>query len=104
MNYTTLITPSDLLPHVGNSDWAIIDVRMSPDSESEGRGKYLAGHIPGAIHAHLEKDLSGPIVRGVTGRHPLPDPRVFAARLCEWGIDGSVQVVTYDDHAGQNAS
>ncbi len=104
MTYSTLITPPDLLPHLGDPGWAIVDVRMSPETESEGRGKYLTAHIPGAIHAHLEKDLSGPIIRGVTGRHPLPDPRVFAARLCEWGIDDSVQVVVYDDHAGQNAA
>jgi len=104
MNYTTLITSEQLLPHLGTADWALIDVRMSPPADSEGRGKYLAGHIPGAIHGHLEKDLSGPIIPGVTGRHPLPDPRVFAARLCEWGVDDSVQVVAYDDHAGQNAA
>ena len=104
MSYATLITSAQLQPHLGDAAWALIDVRMSPPADSEGRDKYLAGHIPGAIHAHLEKDLSGPIIPGVTGRHPLPDPRVFAARLCEWGIDDSVQVVAYDDHAGQNAA
>ena len=104
MSYGTLITPAELHAHVGDADWAIVDCRMTPDVQSEGRGKYLTGHIPGAVHAHLEKDLSGPILPGVTGRHPLPDPRVFAARLCEWGIDDAVQVICYDDHIGQNAA
>ena len=29
-------------------------------------------HIPGAVYAHLDNDLSAPKIPGKTGRHPLP--------------------------------
>src|SRR5207302_167051 len=69
-----------------------------------GRAKYLAGHISGAVHAHLEGDLSGPIVPGRTGRHPLPDPAAFAKKASGWGINAGVQVVVYDDSGGSTAA
>jgi thiosulfate/3-mercaptopyruvate sulfurtransferase len=94
--YTTLITATEVLPHLGDMAWAMVDCRTSPT--------YLAGHIPGAVHAHMERDLSGPIVPGLTGRHPLPEPDTFAEKLSRWGIDDRVQVVVYDDSTGSNAA
>ena len=96
VEHTTLITTPGLQPHLGDPDWAIVDCRASPE--------YLAGHIPGAVHARLEQDLSGPIVPGRTGRHPLPEPATFAEKLSGWGIDHRVQVVAYDDSTGSNAA
>src|SRR2546421_247026 len=95
-DHTALITAPGLLPHLGDPDWAIVDCRTGP--------QYLAGHIPGAVHARLEQDLSGPIVPGRTGRHPLPEPAAFAEKLSGWGIDHRVQVVAYDDSTGSNAA
>jgi thiosulfate/3-mercaptopyruvate sulfurtransferase len=66
---------------------------------------YSAGHIPGARHAQLERDLSAPApdpARG--GRHPLPALSAFAARLGQWGITPSSHVVAYDDQNGANAA
>jgi thiosulfate/3-mercaptopyruvate sulfurtransferase len=66
---------------------------------------YSAGHIPGARHAQLERDLSAPApdpARG--GRHPLPALSTFATRLGEWGITPSSHVVAYDDQNGANAA
>ena len=55
--YKTLIQPAELLAHLDDPGWAIVDCRMSPAAASQGRAKYLAGHISGAVHAHLEGDL-----------------------------------------------
>src|SRR5690606_24268814 len=38
------------------------------------------------------------------GRHPLPDPDRFAARLGEWGIERGTTVVAYDDAGGAVAA
>ncbi|MBX3011378.1 MAG: sulfurtransferase [Caldilineaceae bacterium] len=100
MHYTTLITTDELAPHLGDPDWAIIDCRFKLDNAAVGREAYLAGHIPGAIYAHLNDDLSGPIIPGQTGRHPLPTLEQFAKTLSQWGIDERVQVIAYDDNSG----
>ena len=70
--YTTLISTTELADHLSDPEWAIVDCRFTLADPAAGRGRYLAGHIPGAVYAHLDEDLSGPIVRGKTGRHPLP--------------------------------
>jgi thiosulfate/3-mercaptopyruvate sulfurtransferase len=67
--------------------------------------KYRAGHIEGAHHAQLERDLSAPApdpARG--GRHPLPDLATFATRLGRWGITPRSHVILYDDQNGANAA
>jgi thiosulfate/3-mercaptopyruvate sulfurtransferase len=49
-----------------------------------GRGEYAQAHIPGALFAHLDRDLSAPKT-GKNGRHPLPDPATFGAWLGDRG-------------------
>lgn len=97
MPYTTIISTADLAPHLGDPDWAIIDCRFRLDNSAFGRQAYAEAHIPGAIYAHLNEELSGPIIPGQTGRHPLPSIEQFAQTLSTWGIDERVQVVAYDD-------
>ncbi len=69
---------------------------------------YTAGHLPGALHADLERDLSTAgdpdhdPARG--GRHPLPPVVRFTARLGAWGIAPETDVVTYDSLAGGDAA
>lgn len=66
---------------------------------------YLAGHVRGAFHAQLERDLSAPATdpsRG--GRHPLPRVESFAATLARWGVTPDSQVVAYDEQGGANAA
>lgn len=104
MAYTALISAADLAANLGNPNWAIVDCRFSLADTEHGRRRYQASHIPGAIYAHMDEDLSGPVVRGKTGRHPLPEPDALAAKLSAWGIDGSVQVVAYDDTGGSMAA
>ncbi len=96
-SYTTLVTTATLTAHLDDPNWAVIDCRFALLDTEKGRSDYLAAHIPGAIYAHLDEDLSSPRVPGQTGRHPLPTPETFAATLARWGIDAGVQVVVYDD-------
>lgn len=100
MPYTTIISTADLAPHVNDDSWRTVDCRFRLDDPAAGRALYRDGHIPGAVYAHLDEDLSGPIVPGKTGRHPLPDVESFAATLSSWGVDDNIQVVAYDDAGG----
>jgi thiosulfate/3-mercaptopyruvate sulfurtransferase len=98
--HSTLISTSELADHLDESDWVVVDCRFSLDDTGRGRGDYLRAHVPGAVYAHLDEDLSGPIMPGETGRHPLPAVDVIAKKLGQWGIEAGVQVVAYDDNTG----
>ena len=104
MPYTTLIDTTTLHASLYDPDWAIVDCRFALDDPDAGRAAYRTAHISGAVYAHLDEDLSGAIVPGVTGRHPLPDPDVLAATFSKWGIADDVQVVAYDDAGGAMAA
>ncbi|HXH01973.1 MAG TPA: sulfurtransferase [Candidatus Competibacteraceae bacterium] len=101
--YQTLIAVEDLSPRLSDPDWVVVDCRFNLMDTEAGRRAYAEGHIPGAVYAHLDEDLSGP--RGpYTGRHPLPDPSMLARRLGGWGIAQNSQVVAYDDSGGMFAA
>ena len=104
MPYTTLISCSELADYVGNSDWVIIDCRFDLADTAWGQDQYAEAHIPGARYAHLDSDLSSPVIPGTTGRHPLPSVEVLARTLSKWGIDELTQVVAYDQNGGMFAS
>lgn len=100
MSYTTLISTAALAENLENPNWVVVDCRFALDNAARGEADYQVSHIPGAVYAHLDHDLSSPVVRGVTGRHPLPDVDALIQKLGAWGIDSSVQVVAYDDNVG----
>ena len=103
--YTTLIPPGELQELIGSgTPLRIVDTRFSLADTEAGRRAYAQGHLPDAIYAHLDEDLSGEVIPGETGRHPLPDPTELAARFGTWGIDADPQVVVYDDMGGAIAS
>jgi thiosulfate/3-mercaptopyruvate sulfurtransferase len=102
MYYTTLITTQQLEQHLDDPAWVIVDCRFTLTDTGAGRRAYAAGHLPGARYAHLDDDLSAP-KNGGNGRHPLPEPAVFAQTLGRWGIDAGKQVVLYDDSFGAMA-
>ena len=102
-SYTTLISPSDLFAHHSEPDWAILDCRFDLKDPAWGEAAYRQGHISGAVYAHLDRDLSGPRTAD-NGRHPLPPVEAIAARLSDWGISGSTQVVVYDQVGGAYAA
>ena len=92
-----LIEPEVLATLLNNERIIIIDARYDLANPSAGHSLYSQSHLPGACYANLEDDLSGDIIPGKTGRHPLPEPDVFAERVRSWGIDDDTHVVVYDD-------
>lgn len=98
--YTTLIDSLTLSQRLDRPDWVVLDCRFDLMQPEAGLQAYLAGHLPGARYADLNKDLSGPVTP-FSGRHPLPDPGDFARQLGRWGISNNSQVVVYD--AGNGA-
>ncbi len=99
-----LIQASELRPLVDSSTVRVIDCRFTLGDPDAGRAQYQQGHVPGAEYAHLDRDLSGVVVTGRTGRHPLPNPSELASRFSEWGISEATHVVAYDDQAGAFAA
>ncbi|ACO47332.1 sulfurtransferase [Deinococcus deserti] len=90
-----------LVAHLNDSRVRVLDCRYALSDPLLGRIAYLEGHVPGAVYADLETDLSGPVQPGGTGgRHPLPAPEVLAAWLGQAGIGNDSVVVCYDDPSG----
>jgi thiosulfate/3-mercaptopyruvate sulfurtransferase len=99
--FTTLVSTTVLASHM--DDPVIVDCRAKLDDEAWGELEYAASHIPGAVYADLNRDLSGRTT-GSNGRHPLPDPRALAQTFGRLGITDGRQVVAYDQDSGQWAS
>lgn len=95
MTHTTLVSTVELATHLDDPDWRIIDCRFDLVHPEAGEAAYHEGHIPTALYAHLDHDLSGPIT-ATSGRHPLPDPERLVATFGTWGIGANTQVVCYD--------
>ena len=101
--YTTLIEPFEVALHTSDTQWALLDCRFDLTRPGWGAASYAEGHIPNAIYAHLDRDLSSPITP-TSGRHPLPEMETFVATLGRWGIDAGVQVIAYDQGNGAYAA
>jgi thiosulfate/3-mercaptopyruvate sulfurtransferase len=97
--YTHLISSQTLAENYNNPDWVLVDCRFDLTNPAWGFQDYQRAHIPGAVYAHLDHDLSSPITPQ-TGRHPLPSPEDFKARMETWGISHNSQVVVYDTTGG----
>lgn len=79
----------------------VLDAR--PDHKS-----WEEGHLPGAIHVELNRDLSDACEPGFDpargGRHPLPSIDRWAATLGAWGIGRETPVLVYDASDASNAA
>lgn len=75
----------------------VMDCRFELGDAEAGRRAYQQGHIPTAVFADLNKDLSGPVAEE-GGRHPLPDAADFEAFARAAGINSEPEtlVVVYD--------
>lgn len=104
MAYKTIISAETVQENLNRPDWAILDCRFYLQEPGLGYQEYLESHLPGAIYIDLDRDLSGEIIPGKTGRHPLPDSATFAERLSNWGIDNQTQVIAYDNIGGGMAA
>lgn len=97
--FTNLISPQ-ALEELDNC--IVLDCRAKLGDPNWGHDTFLAGHIPGAQHADLDKDLAA--APSAQGRHPLPERETFLACAQRWGIGADSQVVTYDDAGGPYAA
>ncbi len=100
----TIISADELETHLADPNWLVFDCRFSLANEQQGYAHYREQHVTGARYAHLNHNLSGTIVPGKTGRHPLPDRNVWLQQVGLWGIDPAKQVVAYDDMGGAFAA
>jgi thiosulfate/3-mercaptopyruvate sulfurtransferase len=97
---TTLASTEELARHPG---WRVFDCRHELGQPELGAAQYREAHLPGTVYAHLDRDLSAPKT-GTNGRHPLPEPEVFAAWLGAQGLRPEDQVVCYDAGGGTMAA
>jgi len=104
MTYTTLISTTDLNKNIENENWRIVDCRFDLVKAEKGPQMYEESHLPHAVYANLEEDLTGPVIEGTTGRHPLPELSEFTQVLSSWGVDDSIQVIAYDNLGGMIAA
>ncbi len=104
MEENPIISTYELNKHLDDPGWLVVDCRYTLNKPDEKEAQYLDAHIPGAIYAHLDRDLSGEIIPGITGRHPLPSPAQAARVLGDLGIDQNKHVVAYDDQGGALAA
>ncbi len=97
-----LISPAQLQA-LDSTQRIIFDCRFSLADFALGRQQYQQGHIPGAFHLEMEKDLSGP--KGQHGgRHPLPSPEQFTAAMQRCGVNEDTLIIAYDDNRMAGAS
>lgn len=78
----------------------VVDLRWYLGRPGDGHRAYQDGHLPGAIFLDLDEDLADLGGFGAPGRHPLPDPASFVARMAAAGIADGTRVVGYDDVGG----
>lgn len=96
-----LVSTSWLSDHLDEPTLRLVDVRWYLADLEQGRREFDQSHLPGAIYLDIETDLSAPDGRG---RHPLPDPKVFAATMGAAGISNRHTVVAYDSAGGAIAA
>src|SRR3954467_28598 len=80
----------------------LADVRWDLDGRS-GAAAFEAGHLPGAVFVDLDLWLAAP-ADPRHGRHPLPEPEVFARGMSAAGIGDDSTVIAYDDAGGVMAA
>jgi len=97
---SVLVTAADLL--AGKGRVVLLDVRWAL-GDDQGRKKYLAGHLPGAVFVDLETELADP-PSPEAGRHPLPSLQRLQSAARRWGIRNGDAVVAYDATGGLAAA
>ena len=98
-----LISPESLAQHLDNPNILVVDCRADIRDAAKGRADYEAAHIPGAVFADLDTDLSDLTQQGL-GRHPLPSDAALSAAFSRWNLTPERHVVAYDDANGALAA
>ncbi|MFG3692882.1 sulfurtransferase [Stutzerimonas stutzeri] len=104
MALAQLIDTTRLNAQLAQPNLCVIDCRFALDDPQYGKRSYEQAHIPGAVYLDLEADLSGPVIPGQTGRHPLPQSQQLIQRLRAAGLNNDSEVVLYDDGPGAFAA
>jgi thiosulfate/3-mercaptopyruvate sulfurtransferase len=107
--YTTLISAGQLQDlRQSGERLMVFDCSFDLMNPAAGEEAWRASHIPGAVYANLDTDLSD---KGVVepdgrhhphsdaasgGRHPLPSREKFAVWLSSVGFANDMQAVVYD--------
>lgn len=103
MTNPSIVSPAELRGWIEAGQCLVFDCRFDLRHPGGGRNSWLAGHIPGAVYAHLDEDLSGPVT-AISGRHPLPSAEAFGAFLGRAGWEPGKRVVAYDGGGGAIAA
>ncbi len=98
-----LMDASTLMGRLGDPGLRVVDCRFLLLEPEAGRAHHREAHIPGAVYADLDRDLSAPVTPD-SGRHPLPSVAAMAARLGDWGVDRTTGVLVYDAGEGSMAA
>lgn len=106
MNWTTLVSVDELAAAMGHPGLVLVDCRhvLAGADPEGGERAWREAHLPGAGHAHLDRDLSDHRKPVALGRHPMPDARDFTAVLARLGVRPASQVVAYDAGDGAMAA
>jgi thiosulfate/3-mercaptopyruvate sulfurtransferase len=94
-----LIDPPALKARLGQTSLVVIDVR-SGETKEQGRATFLAGHIPGAVHADYAH-ASWRLPRNNISVY-LPEPAQFEALAGDLGVANESNVVIV--HEGTDAT
>ena len=103
MRQQILFSPQELHAEHINNTCIVVDCRFNLNDTGSGYRDYLTAHIPGAVYAHLDDDLSSPVTAN-SGRHPLPEAHKFAAFLARSGWQPGIRLVAYDNAGGAIAA
>jgi thiosulfate/3-mercaptopyruvate sulfurtransferase len=103
MKLSTLVDAPTLAARIRAGDVLVVDCRFELADPGRAARDHARGHIPGAVYASLDDDLSDLSKTGL-GRHPLPDAAAFSATLSRWGWTPDTPVVAYDDANGALAA
>lgn len=104
MDSSPLISAAELLSLMGDPALRIVDVRFDLMQAGWGREQYAAGHIPGAVYAHLGEHLSDASQKARHGRHPLPAAQAFRAFLSQADLAPQRRIVVYDQEHSMYAA
>ena len=101
---TPLVSPEHLRAALAaGATPLIVDCSFDLADPGAGERAFGEGHLPGAVYAHLDRDLAGART-GRNGRHPLPAPADWAATLARLGVTPGRAVVVYDAQGGMYAA
>ncbi|HEY7872688.1 MAG TPA: sulfurtransferase [Rudaea sp.] len=104
MSLSTLIDAQTLARRIRAGDTLVVDCRFELADPKRAARDHAQGHIPGAVYASLDADLSDLSKSPLLGRHPLPEASAFSAALSRWGWTPQTPVVAYDAANGALAA